>query len=60
MSESLAALFRRITAGVYVAGVAHAGQRNAFTAAWLIQVSFNPLLVALSINPTHTSSMRHA
>ncbi len=55
MSESLAALFRRITAGVYVVGVAHADQRNAFTAAWLIQASFDPLLLALSINPTHTS-----
>jgi len=55
MSESLAALFRRITAGVYVVGVAHAEQRNAFTAAWLIQASFDPLLLALSINPTHTS-----
>ena len=55
MSESLAALFRRITAGVFVVGVAHADQRNAFTAAWLIQASFDPLLLALSINPTHTS-----
>ena len=55
MRESLAALFRRITAGVYVVGVAHADQRNAFTAAWLIQASFDPLLLALSINPTHTS-----
>jgi flavin reductase (DIM6/NTAB) family NADH-FMN oxidoreductase RutF len=36
MNESLAALFQRITAGVYIVGVAHAGQRNAFTAAWLI------------------------
>jgi flavin reductase (DIM6/NTAB) family NADH-FMN oxidoreductase RutF len=55
MSEMLAALFRRITAGVYVVGVAHGGQRNAFTAAWLIQASFDPLLLALSINPAHAS-----
>ena len=55
MNESLAALFQRITAGVYIVGVAHAGQRNAFTAAWLIQASFDPLLLALSINPTHAS-----
>jgi flavin reductase (DIM6/NTAB) family NADH-FMN oxidoreductase RutF len=55
MSESLATLFRRITAGIYVVGVAHAEQRNAFTAAWLIQASFDPLLLALSINPPHAS-----
>jgi flavin reductase (DIM6/NTAB) family NADH-FMN oxidoreductase RutF len=55
MSETLVALFRRITAGVYVVGVAHGEQRNAFTAAWLIQASFDPLLLALSINPGHAS-----
>jgi len=48
-------LFRRLTNGLYVVGVAHGEQRNAFTAAWLTQVSFDPLLVALSINPTHAS-----
>lgn len=46
-------LFRRLTAGVYVVGVADGERRNAFTAAWLIQVSFDPLLVALSVNPGH-------
>jgi flavin reductase (DIM6/NTAB) family NADH-FMN oxidoreductase RutF len=29
--------------------------RNAFTAAWVMQVSFDPLLLALSINPHHSS-----
>ena len=29
--------------------------RNAFTAAWVMQVSYNPLLLALSINPSHSS-----
>ena len=29
--------------------------RNAFTAAWVMQVSFDPLLLALSINPRHSS-----
>lgn len=48
-------LFRRLTNGVYVIGVAHGERRNAFTAAWLTQVSFSPLLVALSINPEHAS-----
>jgi flavin reductase (DIM6/NTAB) family NADH-FMN oxidoreductase RutF len=51
----VADLFRRLTAGVYVVGVADGERRNAFTAAWLMQVSFDPLLVALSVNPGHTS-----
>jgi flavin reductase (DIM6/NTAB) family NADH-FMN oxidoreductase RutF len=48
-------LFRRLTAGVYVVGVAEGARRNAFTAAWLMPVSFDPLLVALSVNPGHAS-----
>jgi flavin reductase (DIM6/NTAB) family NADH-FMN oxidoreductase RutF len=49
------ALFRRLTNGLYVVGVAHDSERDAFTAAWITQVSFNPLLVALSVNPNHAS-----
>ena len=55
MSGSIAALFQRLTQGVYVVGVAHGEARNAFTAAWVMQVSFDPLLLALSINPQHSS-----
>ncbi len=51
----VADLFRRLTAGVYVVGVAEGESRNAFTAAWLMQVSFDPLLLALSVNPGHAS-----
>jgi flavin reductase (DIM6/NTAB) family NADH-FMN oxidoreductase RutF len=51
----VAELFRRLNAGVYVVGVADGGRRNAFTAAWLMQVSFDPLLLALSVNPGHAS-----
>jgi flavin reductase (DIM6/NTAB) family NADH-FMN oxidoreductase RutF len=51
----VADLFRRINAGVYVVGVAEGERRNAFTAAWLMQVSFDPLLLALSVNPEHAS-----
>lgn len=51
----MAELFRRLTAGVYVIGVADGQRRNAFTAAWLMQVSFDPLLLALSVNPGHAS-----
>ena len=49
------ALFRRLTNGVYVIGVSHNGRSNAFTAAWLTQVSFDPLLLSLSVNPEHFS-----
>jgi flavin reductase (DIM6/NTAB) family NADH-FMN oxidoreductase RutF len=55
MSESIVALFQRLTQGVYVVGVAHRETRNAFTAAWIMQVSYDPLLLALSINPNHSS-----
>jgi flavin reductase (DIM6/NTAB) family NADH-FMN oxidoreductase RutF len=48
-------LFRRLSNGLYVVGVAHGDRRDAFTAAWITQVSFDPLLLALSINPTHAS-----
>jgi len=48
-------LFRRLSTGVYVVGVAHGGRTNAFTAAWITQVSFDPLLVALSVNPNNLS-----
>jgi flavin reductase (DIM6/NTAB) family NADH-FMN oxidoreductase RutF len=51
----LAELFRRLSAGVYVIGVADDARRSGFTAAWLTQVSFDPLLVALSVNPGHAS-----
>ncbi|TAN48446.1 MAG: flavin reductase [Methylococcaceae bacterium] len=55
MSNSIAALFQCLTQGVYVVGVAHGENCNAFTAAWVMQVSFNPPLLALSINPNHSS-----
>jgi flavin reductase (DIM6/NTAB) family NADH-FMN oxidoreductase RutF len=48
-------LFKRLTQGIYVIGVARGEVRNAFTAAWVMQVSFDPLLLALSINPQHSS-----
>ncbi len=55
MTHRPADLFRRLTTGVYVIGTAHRGRTNAFTAAWLTPVSFNPLLLALSINPEGAS-----
>ena len=44
-------VFRRLSVGVYVVGASHGGRADAFTAAWLTQISFEPLLVALSVNP---------
>jgi flavin reductase (DIM6/NTAB) family NADH-FMN oxidoreductase RutF len=55
MQREIAALFRRLSGGVYVVGVADGNRRNGFTAAWIMQVSFDPPLVALAINPGHAS-----
>jgi flavin reductase (DIM6/NTAB) family NADH-FMN oxidoreductase RutF len=54
MNETVT-LFRRLTYGVYVVGVADGAKRDAFTAAWVMQTSFDPLLLALSINPGNAS-----
>jgi flavin reductase (DIM6/NTAB) family NADH-FMN oxidoreductase RutF len=53
--SQIAGLFHRLTSGVYVVGVAQGRRRSAFTAAWVMQVSFDPLLLALSINPDNAS-----
>lgn len=53
--NEIAELFHRLTLGVYVVGVAHVERRDAFTAAWVMQASFDPLLMAVSINPTNAS-----
>jgi flavin reductase (DIM6/NTAB) family NADH-FMN oxidoreductase RutF len=41
--------------GVFVVGGARAAPRDAFTAAWVTQVSFDPLLLVVSINPSNAS-----
>ena len=51
----VAALFRRLTLGVYAVGVTDGQRRDAFTAAWIMQASFNPLMLAVSINPANAS-----
>jgi flavin reductase (DIM6/NTAB) family NADH-FMN oxidoreductase RutF len=53
--DSVAVLFRRLTLGVYVIGVSDGERRDAFTAAWIMQASFDPLLLAISINPDNAS-----
>ena len=51
----MAGLFNHITTGMHMIGVAVGKIRNAFTAAWVTQISFRPLMIALSINPDHKS-----
>ena len=51
----LVALFRRLTLGVYAVGVTDGQRRDAFTAAWIMQASFSPLMLAVSINPANAS-----
>lgn len=48
-------LVKQITHGVYVISVSDGKHHNAFTASWVMQVSFDPLLLAFSINPAHYS-----
>ena len=46
--KEIAELFHRITLGVYVVGVAHDERRDALTAAWVMQASFDPPPTACS------------
>lgn len=55
MTQTIDALCKFISHGVYVIGVSDSYQENAFTAAWVMQVSFYPLLLAFSINPKNRS-----
>ncbi len=55
MIENIEALFKQISCGVYVISVSDGERQNAFTAAWVMPVSFNPPLLAVSINPEHYS-----
>jgi flavin reductase (DIM6/NTAB) family NADH-FMN oxidoreductase RutF len=54
--NEVGSLFRRLSLGVYVVGVAHGARRDAFTAAWLMQASFDPPLLALGLNPQNASA----
>ena len=55
MADKPEDLCRLINHGVYVIGVMDGERRNAFTAAWVMQVSFAPLMLAIGINPEHYS-----
>jgi flavin reductase (DIM6/NTAB) family NADH-FMN oxidoreductase RutF len=51
----MVALFRQLTLGVYIVGVADGARRDAFTASAVMQASYNPLILSLAINPEHAS-----
>ena len=53
--DDIASVLKQLTHGVYVVAVADGEQSHAFTAAWVMQVSFAPVLLAISINPEHYS-----
>lgn len=53
--NQIAQLFRRITLGVYVVGASHEGRRGAFTAVWVTQASYDPPLLAVSVNPRNAT-----
>jgi flavin reductase (DIM6/NTAB) family NADH-FMN oxidoreductase RutF len=55
MSVNLANVCKYLTHGVYVIAVKDEVREHAFTAAWVMQVSFEPPLIAFSINPHHYS-----
>lgn len=55
MSKNLANVCKYLTHGVYVIAVKDEALEHAFTAAWVMQVSFDPPLLAFSINPQHYS-----
>jgi flavin reductase (DIM6/NTAB) family NADH-FMN oxidoreductase RutF len=43
------AVLRQFTYGLYAVSCAHEGDTNAFTANWLTQVSFEPPMIAVSV-----------
>ncbi len=55
MIQNTEKIFKLISQGVYVITVNNGTQKNAFTAAWVMQVSFDPLLICFSIHPEHYS-----
>ena len=55
MQNDLAELFKNLSVGVYVVAVTDGSRENAFTAAWVMQISFKPPMLAISINPENYS-----
>lgn len=48
-------LFMTLTQGVYVVGVVDDGLQNAFTASSVMQISLQPPMLALAVNPGNAS-----
>ncbi|MGH9960392.1 MAG: flavin reductase family protein [Pyrinomonadaceae bacterium] len=55
MIENPDQLLKLINVGVYVIGVRDGERQNAFTAAWVMQISFDPILLAIAVNPKNYS-----
>ena len=53
--SEIAELIKTLSVGVYGIGVHHLEEAHLFTASWVMPVSFDPVLIALSINPMHRS-----
>ncbi|MGH8498749.1 MAG: flavin reductase family protein [Methylococcales bacterium] len=55
MIENPDQLLKLINVGVYVIGVRDGERQNAFTASWVMQISFDPILLAIAVNPGNYS-----
>ncbi len=55
VSNPVKRLLMTLTQGVYVVGVAEAGLHNAFTASSVMQISMQPPMLALGVNPDNAS-----
>lgn len=51
----MAALFRTISSGVYVIGVTDGRNQDAFTASSISHVSYQPLMLAVAVDPEHAA-----
>lgn len=55
MIENPDRIMKWINTGVYVVGVRDGERQNAFTASWIMQASFAPLLLTIAVNPGNYS-----
>lgn len=55
MKDKITELCQQLSLGVYVVGVANQRSHDAFTACSVMQASYNPVLLAVSVNPDHAS-----
>jgi flavin reductase (DIM6/NTAB) family NADH-FMN oxidoreductase RutF len=55
MKNEIAELCRQLSLGVYVVGVADRSNHDAFTACSVMQASYDPVILAVGVNPTHAS-----